>query len=574
MFKLYFHIWWHVVNVLLQLCIMLVLIGQTVQQCWSEQLLHFELWLGVAIVACLLYSFFRKIKWQVSIVDVLMFGWWLYVLLRSYLAGEVPCAKEVIIDTSLFLLYVVMRMMQAFPFKFGRSLEVLLLLVVAYEIALGGTQLYQGHSSHTLFLVTGSFFNPGPYSALMAMGMVISLYFLYLADGKKWTKQNRLWMCLYLFVLVGGGMMLGLTCSRSAIVVVALMVGWVCRGTIKRYKWYLLVVVLIALLLLFWVKKESAVGRVVIWEQSLLLCIKGGIFGVGLGAFRGEYASQLQELFSNADAISLYARYADVVDYAFCDVLQIIVEQGWIGGIFCFSIVLLTLKNLYRQNQVLFFALMALVVFSLFSYPFQLLPFQIVAVCCFACGADGNKIGEMPFNVKKMSLAILLLLNSVCWSVSRKHVAADQEYSSMAGVTNQAFIKNYNRLLPLCADNPRFLFDYAKLLQANGAWMDSNAMLRRGTKVSNDPMFWVVMGNNYQELNLYAEALVCYDTAYLQMPNRLYPLYQKMLLYERMENKNAMRKMARSVIDFEPKVQSPAISEMTSKARKLLKCND
>lgn len=562
------------VSALLSLGIMLILIVQTVQRNWSEQLLYLSMWqIGVGIL-CLSYSLFHRQKCQLSVLDILMFGWWLYVLVRSYLSGEVPCGKEVVTDTSLFVLFVMMRSVLALPVGFKGCLGALLLLVVAYEIILGGTQLYQGHSLHALFPVTGNFFNPGPYSGLVAMGMVMALYYLYLADDERWEKQNRFWQYLCLFVLIGGSIMLSLTCSRSAIVVVALMVGWVCRNTIKRYKWYLFVVVFLTLLLLFWVKKDSAVGRIVIWGQSLLLCIKGGLFGTGLGSFKGEYAGQLQELFSNAAAISLYARYVDVVDYAFCDILQIIVEQGWIGGFFCFSIVLLTLKNLYKQNQMLFFALMALVVFSLFSYPFQLLPFQIVAICCFAYGAEDSKSWTMPFYAKKISLAALLVIACCCWRVSRQHVSANQEYSFMAGVVHQTFIKDYNRLLPLCADNPEFLFDYAKLLQANGAWMDSNAILRRGTKVSNDPMFWVVMGNNYRELGLYTEASASYDTAYLQMPNRLYPLYQKMLLYERIGDKTAMRKMARSVVKFEPKIHSPAVLEMKSKARKFLKCND
>ena len=572
--KLTANILYHLVGVLLLLCITLTITVQTVQQNWSEQLLHLDVWLMGAAVLCLLCSLFRGDRYQLSVIDVLMFGWWLYVVVRCYLSGEVPCGREMVMDTSLFVLFVVMRMVLALPIGMKGCFGSFLLLVVAYEITLGGMQLYQGHSLHVLFPVTGSFFNPGPYSALVSMGMVMALYYLYLADDGIWKKQNRLWQCLCLFVLVGGCVMLSLTCSRSAIVVVALMVGWLCRGSIMRYKWAFLIVALIAFLLLFWVKKESAMGRIVLWAQSLLLCMKGGAFGTGLGSFKGEYACQLQELFANPDAINLCARYADVVDYAFCDILQIIIEQGWIGGIFCSSIILLALRNLYRQRQDLFFALMALVIFSLFSYPFQLLPFQVLAICCIAYGAEGNKLGKIPFYIKRLSLSVLLVVTYGCWRVARQHVGADQEYRSMSGVTHQTFIKDYNRLLPLCADNPRFLFDYAKLLQANEAWLDSNAMLRRGTKISNDPMFWVVMGNNYQKLNLYAEALACYDTAYLQMPNRLYPLYLKMLLYERTGDKNAMRKMAMRVEAFKPKVQSPAVSEMKSKARKLLKYND
>lgn len=574
MMKLTTNIEYNLKGVLLLLCITLNITVQTVQQNWSEQLLYLDMWLMGAVVLSLLCGLFHRAKCQLSMIDVLMLGWWLYVLVRSYLSGEVPCGREVVTDTSLFVLFVVVRIVLTLPIRYKGCLGALLLLVVAYEIILGGTQLYQGHSLHALFPVTGSFFNPGPYSALVAMGMVMALYYLYLADGGMWERQSRLWQYLCLFVLVGGSMMLAFTCSRSAMVVVALMVGWLCRSTIKRYKWAFILVVLIAALLLFWAKKESAMGRLILWGQSLLLCVKGGAWGAGLGSFKGEYACQLQELFSYPDAIRLCAHYADVVDYAFCDILQIMVEQGWIGGIFCLSIILLALGNLYRRHQELFFALLALVVFSLFSYPFQLLPFQIIAICCIAYGAEGNKLVEMPFYTKSLLLFVLLVVAYGCWSVTRQHVDADQDYRSVAGVTHQAFVKDYDRLLPLCADNPRFLFDYAKLLQANGAWMDSNAMLRRGTKVSNDPMFWVVMGNNYQELGLYAEASNCYDTAYLQMPNRLYPLYRKMLLYERMGEKRNMRKMARCVVEFEPKVQSPAVSEMKARARKLLKCND
>ncbi len=41
-----------------------------------------------------------------------------------------------------------------------------------------------------------------------------------------------------------------------------------------------------------------------------------------------------------------------------------------------------------------------------------------------------------------------------------------------------------------------FCFDYAHLLRANKHLMECNAMLARGSLVSNDPMFWASMGNN------------------------------------------------------------------------------
>lgn len=44
------------------------------------------------------------------------------------------------------------------------------------------------------------------------------------------------------------------------------------------------------------------------------------------------------------------------------------------------------------------------------------------------------------------------------------------------------------------------------MLQADGRYVDSNFVLMQGTKVSNDPMFWVLMGNNLKAMRLYDEA--------------------------------------------------------------------
>lgn len=65
------------------------------------------------------------------------------------------------------------------------------------------------------------------------------------------------------------------------------------------------------------------------------------------------------------------------------------------------------------------------------------------------------------------------------------------------------------------------------MLQADGRYVDSNFVLMQGTKVSNDPMFWVLMGNNLKAMRLYDEAVACYDRASGMLPNRVYPIYQK-----------------------------------------------
>lgn len=545
------------------LIFILTLTVQAVRQGWSEPLLCLELFL---IVAGLITAVFLKslsASWHFSLTDGLMLAWFVYVVLNAYFKPEYPCGREVCTYSSLFALYILLRLFsgyKSFPFFCVLLLEI----AVVYEIILGGWQLVDGRSHHVLYPVTGSFFNPGPYSAYISMGMVMALWQVYLDDES--MKYHRIMKLLWGFVLAGGGVMLVLTGSRTAMLVVALMFLWLYRKSLVKYKWFVLLLGGLVFLCLFWVKKDSAIGRVVLWSQSLQLCFHSGWMGAGLGSFRSEYAHQLQMFFKDDYAVENYAQYADVTDYAFCDFLQLVIEQGWIGGTLCFLVMAFTLMGLYAVQRKLFFALVALLIFSLFSYPFQLLPFQLLAICFIACGSQKGEGLKMPLMMRCLVLLVIASLSCFCFVTTRRHIEAQNEYQEIAGARYSSLIKDYDKLLLMCEDNPRFLFDFAKLLQDDGAYLDSNDMLRRGLKVSNDPMFLVLMGNNFSSMGLYAEALRSYDVAFMQMPNRLYPLYKKMLLYERMHNHEKTLQMAKRIVAFVPKVSSPATAQMKSEA--------
>ena len=89
--------------------------------------------------------------------------------------------------------------------------------------------------------------------------------------------------------------------------------------------------------------------------------------------------------------------------------------------------------------------------------------------------------------------------------------------------------------------------------------------------VSSDPMFHVVMGNNYRALRAYKEAEESYKTAFDMGPNKMYPLYQLLQLYIELKNERDARKMAQRIVDFKPKIRSNATDEMQQFARNYLK---
>lgn len=95
-------------------------------------------------------------------------------------------------------------------------------------------------------------------------------------------------------------------------------------------------------------------------------------------------------------------------------------------------------------------------------------------------------------------------------------------------------------------------------------------MLRQGISISNDPMFYMVQGNNYMDINFPDYAEQSYLKAYAVMPNRLYPLYRLMLLYEKTGQKEKMKRMAKKIVTSPPKVVSPATTDMINKAKQCL----
>ena len=111
-------------------------------------------------------------------------------------------------------------------------------------------------------------------------------------------------------------------------------------------------------------------------------------------------------------------------------------------------------------------------------------------------------------------------------------------------------------------------FDFGRTLREAKRYNDSNAVLRLGSQVSSDPMFWVLTGNNYRDMQCYQEAEEAYQKAFAIMPNRLYPLYQLMGLYEEIGNVEAWQQTAKEIIMLQPKIKSPATEAMADSARR------
>lgn len=548
-----------------------------------------EILLCYTMLTCIIQKFQKQqhdtclnIGWS----DAFVLLWLVYYCCRVWFGNENPCATDALKGVMMFMVYFALRLFFSFYHLADKILILALLLFGSYEALLGISQLMNGSSNHALFLITGTFYNPGPYSACLVLAVVILLSMLhsetkgmYLLEVKKVKTIYFYYGLLLLFVIV-----LPATWSRSAFVASAVICLWIYRDKYYRYRHLLWGSILIVVIGLYFLKKGSADGRMFIWLSSLTAWKHSPLIGTGIGSFFHAEAEGTSELFANNGYITLFDS-ADITNFMCNDFLRLLLEQGLVGVLLCALAIITMLVKLHRNSKSLCYCIVALLIFSMTSYPFELLPYKLIVVLIAAWGNSQPKI-EAPDNaiqrvihkplfslgrVYCLALSGILILGGVFLKAEMdKRIEAGQSYHLFSNLEQEAFVNDYYELLPLESDHSLFLFDFGKLLRILGRYNDSNAILQKGTMVSNDPMFYVLMGNNYKDMKHYDLAEQAYQKAYSVMPNRLYPLYQLMMLYHDCGNTQKEKAMAKRVIEMKPKIESPATRDMKKKAMEII----
>ena len=115
----------------------------------------------------------------------------------------------------------------------------------------------------------------------------------------------------------------------------------------------------------------------------------------------------------------------------------------------------------------------------------------------------------------------------------------------------------------------KFLYYYGQAVRLQEKYEKSDSILKIGTNISSDPMFWNVMGNNSLALGRYREAEERYKHAFYMVPNRLYPLYLLAKLYHAEGDTVRFLDMADKIETFIPKIESANTELLRSEIREI-----
>ena len=412
----------------------------------------------------------------------------------------------------------------------------------ALEAVWGLLQVYGYEpSNHSLYALTGSFYNPGPYSGFLAMCLPLALH--------EWLEGKRIWKHLALVAWVLMLVVLPSGMSRSAWLAALVASGYVLgmhyRDRLYRFRKFFwiggLLLILLGVGAYHW-KKDSADGRLLMWKVAIQAVLEYPWQGVGWENVAGAYGDAQERYFASGVASEQEVHVAGAPEYVFNEYLQVAMAWGvpalcgillLVGGCFC-------LGHRGRMFGVCG-ALLSLSVFSFSSYPFQFLEFIVAfGALLVAC--------LMRLRNVYLQVAVLIIGIGVC-----------------------LYLYDYREEHPM--RKAHTMFNRAHSLHKAGEWEASTEILKETMRISSDAMILNIIGKNCQALGEYKEAEEWFIRSTHRLPNRIYPYYLLAKLYAEHPKYFPREKLewaVRMVMEKEAKVESTAIKQMREEVKVLL----
>ena len=509
--------------------------------------------------------------------DAMVFVLFVYLLIHASLTHAMQ-SREFYLSISYFALYAVFRVIKGLRLANYMTFAVMLCGIYQSCLVLGQLLGYEA-SNHLRFVVTGSFFNPGPCGIFLAGVFVLAVAMM--KKGYRKVGFNLMFVRYVTACVTFGVTLVALvpTMSRAgwigALVGVMLLyrreiVAW---GNTRR-RWVIgggIVGMIVVLMLFYLLKKDSANGRLFIWQNTVSAYWKTPLFGVGIDGFERAFAEAQHDYFEKEKVLEQDNRHvemAGVVESAFNEPLALFLLLGAVGGVLTAMVLFFKLQRLTAYSCVA----VALLVASFFSYTFYIPSIAIVFLFAVAQLPDRRVRGGRYVNVLMFGIMGIVVLFFDFREFGRREAYRKWKNNAVYYTCEdyQSVVEEYGKLYPVLKNDFKFLFEYGHSLHKVGRYEESNIMLKRGIRHSADPMFWNIAGNNYLALKQYDQGMTAYLRAYYTCPNRVYPLYLLTKLEAERGDTTMMNYYGRILLGKRPKVPSLAVDEMKFEIRKML----
>jgi O-antigen ligase len=452
----------------------------------------------------------------------------------------------------------------------GKHLKTIIVGLCLLQAVYGLFQYFGIVRTASVFPIVGSFDNPAGFAACLAVTFPFAFSLL------RQSKYHK-WFAIMSMLVIGVAVILSE--SRAGIVSIGVVSAIFLFSTygekLRKVRKYLIPATLIIgvamFLMLLSLNRDSASGRVLIWQNTWEMIKDAPVLGHGSGAFLAKYMDYQADYFAQ-NPESRFAMLADNVQHPFNEYLLLTAEFGFVGLI----LLAIGLFFLFKSGKIgspNMLCLIALGVFSLFSYPLRY-PFVwlIVAYCLAEISRKQKPIFVLSFWkwLKIPALACLLVgIYFLAKDISFEYQWNRIAQSSLLGKTEEMMPK-YEHLHRIWNGNHLFLYNYGAELNHIGEHKKSNIILHQCLQHFNDYYVQMLLADNYFQLEKWHEAAQHYHRAADMCPSRFIPLYQLHKIALRQSNYEEARKIALSILTKPIKVPSMTVSRIRFEMQRYL----
>ena len=511
---------------------------------------------GSLIVLCLTAVF----VYSLSFTDPYIVPKWLFVILITlgiglYVSFRILLRKPVVMDLSLV----------------GISIVGICCLQALY----GLLQYFNVFSSDSVYPITGSFDNPAGFAITLSAGFPF-IGFLIQKGNHKYIQYLGWIIGIILLVAVFlSGSRAGIV-SIVAICTIFFNSRFICKGI---WKYLLSGGVILLLVCSYWMKKDSADGRMLIWQCGINMVKESPWIGHGIGSFEAHYMDYQAEYFGVDGPQSFFVMLADNVKQPFNEYLGVLLNFGIIGLLVLAAIIFLLFycykQNVTNEKRIALYVLISIGIFSLFSYPFTY-PFTWIITFLSVFIITREYIKDFLAVEWRRNVIGVLVLGCSLIGIYKlvERIQAELEWGkisklALCGSYNKA-LPSYEKLKTSFVDNPYFLYNYAAVLSENKQYEESLEVALQCRQYWADYDLELLIGEIYQSLKKKEQAEMYYNKAALMCPSRFLPFYKLFYLYKENEDEEGMIEMAELIIDKPVKIETSSILMMKREMKREL----
>ncbi|WP_163217944.1 O-antigen ligase family protein [Bacteroides sp. 224] len=452
----------------------------------------------------------------------------------------------------------------------------LISITILFQSLYGILQYFNICAPTNAFPVMGSFDNPAGFAASLCAGLPFCILGIIEAKGK------MRWVLGFIPLLTTIAVLL----SESRSGIFSTLILFICLGIrylriSDKIKWVTFpIILIIAITSLYYLKKDSALGRLLVWECSISMLKSNLLTGYGTGGFEANYMDYQANYFKN-NPQSSYTMLADNIQYPFCEYLRILVDYGLIGLLLLGGWIAYLVFCFYKypsKNGV--FALLCWITigsFSLFSYPLMY-PFVWLVLFYSTFILVKNHVylitKKIPVKWLKIGALLSLFFLSLSGIKLYERVKAEIEWAHLAKFSysedKKYVLSQYNKIEKELGKDRYFLYNYAAELYQAGLYGESLVTAEKCRTLWADYDLEILLGQIKEELNQNEKAVNHYRTASYMCPNRFMPLYHIVLVLNKLEKNEEAQRVAKIIMDKPIKIPSSTIDQIKKEMNQLL----